>query len=239
MPWHPGHGPSTRITPNDDEFDKIVDDLCRAPWLSEVSGILSGYLGSSRQAKSIARLVRTVKEKSPDITYLCDPVIGDEGGLYVPEDRAAAIRDELIPLADIASPNRFELAWLTGSNLNSLSDVLSAARLLGPEKILVTSMLSDGPKRTGNLLVQLNGALFAEHDLIDAHINGVGDLTSALFLALALADYDDERCLKLVTSSVCEILLNTKAADSNELLLERNLNSLSGPKFSIDVNSVQ
>ena len=46
---------------------------------------------------------------------LVDPVLGDAGRLYVAQETAEAIRDRLIPLADIATPNLFELGWLTGA----------------------------------------------------------------------------------------------------------------------------
>mgnify|MGYP003385042447 CR=1 FL=1 len=53
---------------------------------------MTGYLGSSSQAAPIAALVRALKALNPDAIYLCDPVIGDASGLYVPETTAAAIR---------------------------------------------------------------------------------------------------------------------------------------------------
>ena len=63
LPWHPGHGPSTRMVPQAEEFDAIIDDLCSAPWLHEVGAILTGYLGDPSQAASIAKHINAVKEK--------------------------------------------------------------------------------------------------------------------------------------------------------------------------------
>ena len=56
-----------------------------------------------------------VKAKNPNALYICDPVMGDAGGLYVPEPTAEAMRDLLMPLADIATPNRYELEWIVGA----------------------------------------------------------------------------------------------------------------------------
>jgi hypothetical protein len=39
---------------------------------------------------------------------VCDPVLGDEGMFYVPEEHVAIYRDEVIPLATIVTPNQFE-----------------------------------------------------------------------------------------------------------------------------------
>ena len=84
-----------------------MQDLERAPWLGEVGAILTGYLGNPEQAKAVAGLVKKVKQRNPNALYLCDPVIGDQKGLYVPEATAIGIRDHLMPLADIATPKSF------------------------------------------------------------------------------------------------------------------------------------
>ena len=114
LPWHPGHGKATRIVPDVKSFAGLVEDLGKARWLPEVGAIISGYLGDASQAAAVAALVKTVKAQNPHVRYLCDPVIGDVNGLYVPEATAIAIRDQLLPLADVTTPNRFELSWLTG-----------------------------------------------------------------------------------------------------------------------------
>lgn len=40
---------------------------------------------------------------------VCDPVMGDDGKMYVPEECLPIYRDLLIPLADIITPNQFEV----------------------------------------------------------------------------------------------------------------------------------
>lgn len=40
---------------------------------------------------------------------MCDPVMGDNGKLYVPETLEEIYRKEIISLADIILPNQFEL----------------------------------------------------------------------------------------------------------------------------------
>src|SRR5690606_18718273 len=123
----------------------------QAPWLGEVGAVLSGYLGAPEQAASVARLVGAVRARNRQARYLCDPVIGDAGGLYVPEATAAAIRDLLVPLADIATPNRFELEWLAGERLADNGAVARAALRLGPPTMLVTSAHALMAGSIGNL----------------------------------------------------------------------------------------
>lgn len=229
LPWHPGHGPSTRLTFPEADFDKVIDDLIRAPWLSEVSAVLTGYFGNGAQPRSVARLINALKERNPDLIYVCDPVMGDLGGLYVPEATAIGIRDHLIPLATIATPNRYELAWLVGSALETNKDIMDAALSLGPPQMLVTSAVPMMAGGTGNLYLSGRNALLAEHRLIDNPPNGLGDLLSALFLARLLEGLSEERALQLATAGVYEMLARTAKKGGDELTLESDASSLSSP----------
>jgi pyridoxine kinase len=235
LPWHPGHGPSTRMPVPDDAFAAMADDICRAPWLGEVKAVLSGYLGSPAHAVAIARMVDAVREKTPDAPYLCDPVLGDVGGLYVPQPVAEAIRDVLLPKASIATPNRFELAWLAGAPLDDNATAMDAALSLGPERVLITSavpMMSGG---IGNLLLSARQALMAEHRAIDNPPNGLGDLLAALFLARRLGGQSDEKALQAATASVFEVLARTARRGADELTLESDAESLQRPMAMVQM----
>lgn len=235
LPWHPGHGPSTRIVPQADQFSSVIDDLCRAPWLSEVGAVLTGYLGDASQAQSIAKLVKAIKAQTPDALYVCDPVIGDLGGLYVPEQTAEAIKQYLIPLADIATPNQYELAWLTDQTITDNKQIISSARTLGPKKVLTTSAYPMMRNSIANLFSSGDMAYLAEHRLFKTTINGAGDLTAALLLARLVSGLDDEKSLQWVTSSVFEILAQTARQGSNELALEQDISSLTRPKSMVQM----
>lgn len=235
LPWHPGHGPSTRLTFGEREFDHAIDDLIGAPWLGEVKAVLSGYFGNAAQPRAVARLVRALRARDPDLLYVCDPVMGDVGGLYLGEETAVAIRDELIPLASVATPNRYELEWLVGARLSTNAEIMEAALSLGPSRMLVTSAVPMMAGGTGNLYLSGKHALLAEHRLIDNPPNGLGDLTSALFLARLLAGVPEERALQLTTASVFEILARTAKRGGDELTLESDVSSLSTPMAMVQM----
>ncbi len=235
LPWHPGHGPSTRITVGAEDFDRLIDDLIRAPWTGEVRAVLSGYLGGAHQAEGVARLVEALRAKNPDLFYACDPVMGDAGGLYVPEATAIAMRDRLLPLASLATPNRFELSWLCGAALESNAAILEAALSLGPPRMLVTSAIPMMQGSTGNLYLSGNHALLAEHRMIDNPPNGTGDLLAALFVARLLEDLKEERALQLATASVFEIIARTGKRGADELTLERDAPSLATPMAMVQM----
>ncbi|TRL33491.1 pyridoxal kinase PdxY [Rhizobium straminoryzae] len=235
LPWHPGHGPSTRVVIPEAEFEAVIDDLIRAPWLGEVKAVLTGYFGHASQPAQVARLVAALKEKNPDLLYVCDPVMGDKGGLYVPEATAEAIRDHLIPLASLATPNRYELAWLSGASLDSNAAVMDAALSLGPPRMLVTSAVPMMAGGTGNLYLTGSHALLAEHRLIDNPPNGLGDLLSAVFLARLLSGLEEEKALQLATASVYEVLARTAKRGGDELTLETDASSLSTPMAMVQM----
>lgn len=63
------------------------------------------------------------------------------------------IRDRLLPLADIATPNRFELSWLTGVPLEDNKALMEAALDAGPATMLVTSAFPFMNGSIGNILL--------------------------------------------------------------------------------------
>lgn len=231
LPWHPGHGMATRIVAPAAEFDAIAEDLAASGKLGQLGGIITGYLGAPEQANAIAKLVKAVKAVNPEALYLCDPVLGDHtsasgGGLYVLKATAQAIRDDLVPLADIVTPNAFELGWLTGREVTSELKILSAARSLGNERVLVTSSPALRRNAIANLLVGPKGAVAAEHAAIPNPPHGTGDLIAGLFLAGHLASLDDEEALKRASASVFELVARSVKKGADELLFAEEQQSV-------------
>lgn len=235
LPWHPGHGRATRIVPDPKQFAALMRDLEGARWLGEVAGVLSGYLGDASQAEAVAGLVSAVRARNPKAFYVCDPVMGDLGGLYVKQDVAEAIRDRLMPIADVATPNRYELAWMAGEALDDIRTVMAAAADAGPPTMLVTSAPAMMTGSTGNLLVTPDSAFLAEHRVIANPPNGLGDLTGAVYLARILAGQTPEKALQSTTAAVYEILARTAKRGGDELQLETDSQSLSHPMSMVQM----
>ncbi|MCP4386044.1 MAG: pyridoxal kinase, partial [Hyphomicrobiales bacterium] len=117
------------------------------------------------------------------------------GGKYRPESIAAAIRDRLIPLADIATPNRYELAWLTGTEARDHADLVRMAGALGPCETVVTSAFAP-PGRIGNLLVTGRETVLVANGLHPNVPHGTGDLFSALYFGHRLDGFDPPLALE-------------------------------------------
>jgi pyridoxine kinase len=224
LPWHPGHGRASRLVPAPSDFAALAADLARAPWIGEVGAVLTGYFGGAEQVEAAAGLVAAVKAQNPAALYLCDPVLGDlrpdgTGGLYVGEATAAAIRDRLVPLADIATPNRFEAGWLTGLPTSTTAEAVAAARALGPATTLVTSAPALMQRAIATLMVRAGTALQAEHPIVDRAPNGTGDLLAATFLARLLDGAAPEAALERAAATVFDVVARSVRAGADELLL--------------------
>lgn len=61
---------------------------------------------------------------------MCDPVLGDDGRLYVPAELVGLYRDKVVPHADLLTPNQFELEQLTSRSIASVTDAAKACKQL-------------------------------------------------------------------------------------------------------------
>jgi pyridoxine kinase len=178
---HPGHprAAGSRIDP--EIQTQMLEAIQRNGWLGEIDAIITGYLPSAGHVRVAADIVRRLKAQR-SIAYLCDPVLGDdEKGLYLDPHAALAVRDELIGLADIATPNRFELGWLSGGDVQTIADVQSAAKALAVETTIVTSAARhDG--RISTLMVQPEGNYVCDAAWQPNVPHGTGDFFAALVL---------------------------------------------------------
>ena len=230
LPWHPGHGPATKIVADKNDFSNFLNDIANAPWIDEVGAILTGYMANAEQVKAAANLVKSLKQTNPEILYLCDPVIGDLGGLYVAEEIASAIRDELVPIADITTPNCFELGWLLNQKTpDTIKQTIHLANQLTPNQVIATSSPVEKQGETGNLYHSKKQIILASHSKFKDPPNGPGDLTAAIYLGHLLAKMPSRDNLATTTSSVFEILKNATKRGSDELTLESDAQSIVNP----------
>lgn len=232
MPHHPGHGPVEKIVPDAQRFAALLEAMVADGRATDVAGIVSGYLASAEEAEAVAALVGKVKAARPDALYLCDPVVGDAGRLYVAEDLANAVRGKLLPLADIATPNAFECAWLARADTTE-PDLVELARALPPPEILVTSAPAMMRGHIGNLLVTARDAILFEHPLLPTSAKGTGDLLAALLLARRLKGQSPAKAAETALSSVFEIVAGTAKAGADELLLAALQDSIVMPHASV------
>ena len=100
-------------------------------WLDRVDAVLTGYLPSAAHVAFAAGLIERLRASSPAPRIIVDPILGDAPkGLYIAEEAARATRERLLPLADVLTPNAFELSWLAARPVETLEAAREAAEVL-------------------------------------------------------------------------------------------------------------
>jgi len=229
---HPGHGPPQgRVTPAT-EVAALVDGLEQVGALAGARAALTGYLGLAQTAEVAADAVLRLRRLNPGALYLCDPVIGDNGKVYVREGVEDAIRERLLPLADIVTPNHFELERLAGQPVGTLAQALAAARYLlalGPKTVVVTSLEHDqlAAGEIATLVVSATAAWVCTTTRIQKVPRGSGDLVAALLLGQILRGRTVVDALALAVSAVQVVL--AASVDQPEMRLVDSLAELAAP----------
>jgi pyridoxine kinase len=196
--------------------------------MSRCDAVLSGYMGDAGIGEAILDAVGRARAANPRALYCCDPVIGDVGrGIFVRPAIPEFMRDRALPAADIATPNQFELEWLTGAEAATLEAAKSAVAALqgrmnpaGPRCVLLTSLrVSDTPDQAIEMLAGEGGSFWrVRTPLLPISVNGAGDAIAALFLFHRLRWGDARVALSAAASSVYGLLRRTAEAGSREIL---------------------
>jgi pyridoxine kinase len=212
----PGLG---RLVKRDVPAADLSDMLCALEadgcWPS-LDAVLAGYFPSPQGVVAAAQVIRRIKAANPGIAVLVDPVIGDAGRLYVAQATAEVIRDSLLPLASIATPNLFELGWLTGTTPGHPAEVAEAARHLGPPTVVVTSA-AETATVVATLLVGKDERIERETPKRAGIPNGAGDLFAGLFLGYSLNGRASEAALDASLADLDRVLAASAGRDVLQL----------------------
>ncbi|MBI3444489.1 MAG: pyridoxal kinase PdxY [Magnetospirillum sp.] len=231
---HPGYGTWKGACLPAEQLALVVEGLSEAGLLERCGAVLSGYLGQAATGAVLADAVGRIKAHHSEAIYLCDPVMGDDGtGLYVDPALPEIFSTLLLPLADLATPNRFELGILTGLSIDSVEDAVRAANALlsrGAGAVVVTS-LPAGENMIACLAVTGDGAWMVRTPLLRFKIapNGAGDLLSALLLGHRLKGRALPEALSMAVSSLYGVLDKTRQEGGRELALVAAQNEIAVP----------
>ena len=149
-----------------------------------------------------------------------------------------------MPVADIITPNQFELGFLTGTAPDTLESTVvaaDAARDMGPRTVLVTSVeRPDRPEGTIEMMVvDDDGAWVVQTPHLPMKANGSGDVTAALFTSHYLATRSAPDALARTASSVFGLLEQTLAAGDRELQLVQAQEHFAHPRLEFAVRQVR
>jgi pyridoxine kinase len=221
---HPGHGRWRGRVFDAGLIDETMAGLADLGVLATCDGVISGYAGTRDTAAAMLRAVAAVKAANPRATYCCDPVLGDQGTLYVPRELADFVAAHAVAAADVLTPNLFELAFLTGKPIVTRENLATALDTLhghGPAIVVVTSAdLETTPASCIDCVVSSpEGRFLARTQRLDTKVHGAGDAMAALFFAHWLATGSAVAALGQAVAAVHGVLRATAAAGASELLL--------------------
>jgi pyridoxine kinase len=218
------------------EIACLFEGIAELGVLPRCDAVLSGYLGEAEIGPVLLDIVTRIKAANPRAVYCCDPVMGDFGpGWYVRSGVPEWYRDQALSVADIATPNRFELEWLTGSRVGTVGEAGGAAEALrrrGPGIVLVTS-LEPLPDRLAVVAAGPDGAWAVETPRLAIEATGCGDAVAALFLGWLLNGKPLPEALALTVAAIWGVVEATVRAGGGELALIAAQDELVAPSRTV------
>ncbi|RFA10796.1 pyridoxal kinase [Subtercola boreus] len=242
---HTGYGAWRGPLISPDDVREVILGIEERGVLPEIDVVLSGYQGGVGIGDVIVDAVKRVKAANPSAIYACDPVMGNaKSGCFVAPEIPELLRERVVPIADIITPNQFELGYLTGTTPTTLESTLASvdlARAMGPAVVLVTSVERPDrdPSTIEMLVVDDAGAWSVQTPYLPFKANGSGDVTAALFTAHYRETGDARVSLERAASSVFDLIDLTHRSGSRELLLVEAQEFYAHPRLQFKATRVR
>jgi len=241
---HTGYGAWRGPVQDPADVAAVISGIEERGALPDISAVVSGYQGNPAVGAVVLDAVAKVKAANPDAIYACDPVMGDVGrGMFVLPGIPEFLRDEVVPHADVITPNHFELDFLAGVEpTQRLQDVLAAidtVRASGPRNVLVTSVIADGATTLSLVAVDETGAWRVTTPHLPITPNGSGDVTSALYTAHLLATGSTPIALERTANTMFAILERTLASGRRELELVASQDDIAHPPTRFEAEQLR
>lgn len=147
-------------------------------------------IGMLGDAATIAAVQQALRRHAPGIPIVLDPVMVAKGGHALLADQAVtALRDQLMPAAAVITPNIPEAEVLTGTSINSVDAMRSAAEQLidkGAQAVLLKGGHLTADLLTDLLVTQTEQLALSGPRIPTRHTHGTG-CTTASAMATGLA----------------------------------------------------
>ena len=221
---HTQYGRWTGSVVDASELTRVIEGVGAIGVLPRCNAVLSGYLGAPDQAAAVVEIVRMVKAVNPKALYFCDPVMGAATGCIVEPGIQEYLVTNMPEIADAMTPNHIELQKLTGRSIETVEEAVEACREIiarGPKVVLVKHLIDRNSRADAfNMLaVTESQAWFAQRPLYPFARQpvGVGDLTSAVFLARTLLGDSVREAFEHTLAAVNAVVKTTYEAGRYEL----------------------
>ena len=242
---HTGYGAWRGPLIAPDDVREVITGIEDRGVFGQIDAILSGYQGGEGIGDVIIDAVARVKAANPGAIYACDPVMGNaKSGCFVAPAIPVLLREKVVPVADIITPNQFELGFLTDTEPDTLESTLTSvdlAHAMGPRTVLVTSV--ERPDREEGTIEMLaadeHGAWIVQTPHLPMKANGSGDVTAALFTAHYVETGSAKTALERTASSVYDLLKATLESGERELLLVEAQEFYANPQMQFTARQVR
>lgn len=149
--------------------------------------VLVGYCPSAGMLGVVYAHAMELKKANPDLLIVVDPVLGDNGRLYVPEEVVPVHKEFLEKgLVSLMTPNQFELELLSGIEVTDRDTAERALKEFHRQYrvpyVVLTSVMLDGKMAAVGLAQKGEEAdiFYANIDRIECSFNGCGDVFASL-----------------------------------------------------------
>ncbi|XP_076445797.1 pyridoxal kinase-like [Babylonia areolata] len=212
---HTGYGKWKGQVLNAQDVGDLFEGL-RMNNLLQFSHVLTGYIGKVSFLEKVGETIAEMKKSNPDLMFVCDPVMGDNGRFYVPKELVPVYQEKIIPHANIVTPNQFELEQLSGLTVSSEEEAFGAIDVLHNKGIPTVVLSSSTLGTKGILLCLASSALNGEKrryrveiPQLEATFVGTGDLFAACLLGWMHRDGDLKRALEKTVATVQSVIKKT------------------------------
>lgn len=195
---HPGYGIRAGGITSDADLSSILTAISTLDLWADIGMITTGYMAKNTQVGLTRTAIDSAKSRplASPLSVLIDPAFGDHGKHYNDAGIAHAIRNELLPVADIITPNRFEACFLSGMNIADATTASSAGRTLlsryeNMKTVIITGIVQDS--QSMDILIQRDQIMHHTAPRLDHNANGFaggGDLFASLLSGYLMKGVD-------------------------------------------------
>ncbi|ODV97197.1 hypothetical protein PACTADRAFT_48947 [Pachysolen tannophilus NRRL Y-2460] len=239
---HPGYGSFTGFKTSSEQIRDIYKGLIANEY--EYNVLLTGYIADFKSLETVNDICIDYikyhhdKFKNGDCLWVLDPVLGDNGKLYVSKEIIPKYIEMLNQgYINLITPNQFEMEVLTNTKINTLQDLYQSLikfhKLYKVPNVIVTSvyLLNDEKIYSAGSSIFNEKPFYYKLPIIDAKFSGSGDLFSALLMDNFYTSGDLVISLGKTLTTVEAVLINSFKIEKllqqkNEKIIKENSNDM-------------
>lgn len=225
---HTGYGSLTGTCSTGSELLEIYRGLSEVG--IQYDAVLTGYVNGFETLEAVGKICVDIKEKSKledrNVIWLLDPVMGDEGELYVEKDVIPIYRKILeTQMVDIVTPNQYELEILIDKKITCTKTLKQALKLFHTKykvrHVILSSLFADSfddlEGGSNTIYCCISSIDIQDHlilykiDKKEGYYTGVGDTFSALLLDRISKSKDISSSTNEVLTIMQKVLSITKS----------------------------